>query len=116
MAAKKTRVVLRVSYHGKDGVTPAGESLELPAKEAAELISQGLAAKPGEAAPNTPRAEGTQEITALKAQATKLKAQLAEQQAGFEAKLIEAQNYALALEERLREAGLMDGTDNNAGE
>ncbi|GAB6178070.1 hypothetical protein JCM16814_29610 [Desulfobaculum senezii] len=116
MAAKKTQLILSVSYYGKNGVVPAGQVVDLPAKEAAEFVKQGLGVKPGEAAP-TPQVSGSgEQVALLQAKVAKLEAQLTSERSDCVAKLQQAQDYAMALEQRLRDAGLFDDSSTEAGE
>ena len=114
MAAKK-KLVLRVSYHGKDGVIPAGQVLELPAKEAREFLDQGLGCEPGSQALTLPAPLAGREAEALRGRVVALEAELATASDDCEARLQEARDYALSLEARLREAGLFDEPQTDAG-
>jgi len=95
MATKKITLILSVSYHGTEGVVPAGQPVELSAKEAKEFLAQGLGRKPGE-------------VELLRAKLAKLELELKKVQLDREERLAEAQAYAVGLEDRLREAGLFE--------
>lgn len=105
MAAKK-KVVLAVTYHGRDGVVPAGQVVELSAAEARAFAARGLVREAGASGLAAPPTPGGQEAQALRARVTALEAELGAVRADCEARLAEARDYALALEDRLREAGL----------
>lgn len=115
MASKKTRLVLSVSYCGKDGVIPAGQEVELSAAEASEFLAQGLGREPGSGLPPAPATVSGAEAETLRCRVTALEAELAATRADCETRLAEARDYALGLEDRLREAGLLEEPKQDAG-
>lgn len=111
--AKKTTLILSVSYHGAQGVVPAGQPVELSAKEAKEFLAQGLGRKPGAEMP-APAPVDAAEVEALRAKLAALQVELKEVQLDREERLAEAQAYAVGLEDRLREAGLFEDAQPDA--
>ncbi|BBD08459.1 hypothetical protein [Desulfovibrio ferrophilus] len=110
MAKKKIKVVMAVTYSGKEGQVPAGKAVPLPEAEARDLIDQGLAQE--YAAEADAPSLINPEMEALRTQVAELHQQLAAKgeelqiaQADFDAKLEQAQEYAEGLEAQLQQAG-----------